>query len=64
MSTKIKGTGLGLAIVKNIIDDHKGEIFFESKEGEGTRWIFIFPKSKIKTELRERLEERLSKEIA
>jgi signal transduction histidine kinase len=40
---KSKGTGLGLAIVKNIIEQHGGEIFVESREHEGTRFTIIFP---------------------
>lgn len=34
------GTGLGLAIAKSIIDQHGQRIWVESKEGEGTRFIF------------------------
>jgi signal transduction histidine kinase len=33
---KEKGTGLGLTGCKKIIQDHKGEISFQSKIGEGT----------------------------
>jgi len=35
-STKAFGVGLGMVIVKNIVGQHHGEIFVESKEGEGS----------------------------
>lgn len=38
-----KGTGMGLAIVLKIIEKHKGKIWFESKEGEGTTFHIQFP---------------------
>lgn len=37
------GSGLGLFISKDIIDKHGGEIWFESKEGEGTAFHFTLP---------------------
>jgi two-component system sensor histidine kinase GlrK len=42
-SSRAKGTGLGLAIVKHIIKSHGGEVWVESKLGEGSRFIFVLP---------------------
>ena len=42
-STKARGTGLGLAIVHNIIESHRGAIDVESRNGEGTTFILMFP---------------------
>jgi len=38
------GTGLGLAIAKQIVKAHGGEIFAQSKAGEGTIMTFSLPK--------------------
>lgn len=40
---KNKGTGLGLAITKNIIDNHNGEIWVNSLEGQGTSFFISLP---------------------
>jgi two-component system sensor histidine kinase HydH len=40
---KNKGTGLGLAITKNIIDNHNGEIWVNSQEGQGTSFFISLP---------------------
>lgn len=39
----IEGTGLGMAIVFEIIKMHNGAIWFESKEGVGTKFYFTLP---------------------
>jgi len=42
--TAIQGLGLGMSIVKQIIDDHEGTIFIDSKLGEGTSVRFTLPR--------------------
>lgn len=37
------GFGLGLFIAKNIIEEHNGKIWFESKEGQGSTFFFTIP---------------------
>jgi len=37
------GTGLGLIITKEFIKKHKGDIFVESKEGQGSKFTFTLP---------------------
>lgn len=40
----VEGTGIGLAVTKKIIEDHGGQIYVESKPGQGTIFHFTLPK--------------------
>jgi len=42
-TTKTEGTGLGLAIAKDIIDKHRGDIWFENIPGNGCIFIISLP---------------------
>lgn len=44
----LKGTGLGLAICKEIISLHEGEVWLESKPGEGSTFYFSLPITQIR----------------
>lgn len=40
---QVKGTGLGLSFVKRIVELHGGEITLNSKENEGSEFVFKIP---------------------
>jgi two-component system sporulation sensor kinase A len=42
-TTKEKGTGLGLSYCKRTVEEHGGELTFETKKGEGTVFIIKLP---------------------
>lgn len=42
-TTKSTGTGLGLAMVKQIVENHNGEIWFDTKVGVGTSFYVKLP---------------------
>lgn len=41
-----KGTGLGLAIVAQVVEDHRGSIRVESREGKGTTFLVNLPRNR------------------
>jgi signal transduction histidine kinase len=43
---RIPGSGLGLYICKRIVEAHEGQIWVESRPGEGTTFLFRIPKAK------------------
>ncbi len=43
-TTKSTGTGVGLSMVKKIVEDYKGQIWFESIADTGTTFYIQFPK--------------------
>lgn len=43
---EISGSGIGLFTSKEIVEAHGGKIWFESKEGEGTTFLFTIPMAK------------------
>jgi signal transduction histidine kinase len=46
-----KGTGLGLWITKMMVEKMKGEIFLQTKEGEGTKFTLHLPVINMKGDL-------------
>jgi signal transduction histidine kinase len=42
-TTKTSGTGLGLAMSKGIVEQAKGDLWFETSEGNGTTFYITFP---------------------
>ncbi|MBK9711639.1 MAG: GAF domain-containing protein [Kouleothrix sp.] len=40
---EVSGTGLGLSITKKLVELHGGEIWFDTREGQGTTFSFTLP---------------------
>jgi len=45
---KLESTGIGLSIVKKVIEEAGGRIWVESEKGAGAKFIFIYPKIKLR----------------
>ena len=46
-TTKSSGTGLGLAMCKGIVEQAKGNIWFETEQGRGTTFYVELPMNKL-----------------
>lgn len=44
----VESTGVGLAIVKKIVEEKGGNVWLESEEGKGAKFLFTFPKHEVK----------------
>lgn len=64
MGAGTQGTGLGLAICKGLIEAHRGQIWIESKLGEGTKVSFSLPKYSPRDLLKEYVHFHLKDDIA
>ena len=42
-TTKSSGMGLGLAMVKRIVENARGTVWYETREGEGTTFFIALP---------------------
>lgn len=49
-SRRTGGTGLGLAIVRHVVQNHGGEVTVRSREGEGSTFTLVLPRSGATTE--------------
>ena len=43
VNSRIVGSGIGLALVKKLVDIHRGRIWFDSQENEGSRFEVYIP---------------------
>ncbi len=46
-TTKTSGSGLGLAICRKIVESHDGEIYFETRDNDGTDFFVELPIEKV-----------------
>jgi signal transduction histidine kinase len=42
-TTKAKGTGLGLSLVQRVVEQHRGQVFAQSRAGVGTTFYLLLP---------------------
>ncbi|NQV04102.1 MAG: diguanylate cyclase [Candidatus Omnitrophica bacterium] len=61
MTRKHKGVGIGLSLCKRIVDYHGGELWVESKEDVGSKFIFTLPIYKKDDEFNFLLDEAIER---
>ena len=61
MTRKHKGVGIGLSLCKRIVGYHGGELWVESKEGVGSKFIFTLPIYKKDDEFNFLLDEAIER---
>lgn len=49
-TTKKGGTGMGLPMVRRIVEEHGGQVNFDSIEGQGSRFVILLPTDPRKRE--------------
>jgi signal transduction histidine kinase/GGDEF domain-containing protein len=57
---KHKGMGLGLSIARELVEKHGGEIWVESKIGQGTKFCFTLPRLYTEKALDDKLRKRIN----
>ncbi len=50
-TSSIAGSGLGLSLVKTVVTSHGGQVWVESKEGEGSTFFVLLPLAQTKDDL-------------
>lgn len=56
-----QGIGLGLTIVKELVEKHGGEIWIESKIGQGSKFYFTLPRFYTANILGERMKDKINR---
>lgn len=53
---KREGCGMGLSLTKHLVEMHGGEIWVESQEGKGSKFIFTIPKQLVNNQTDEAMD--------